>query len=451
MTRRAALWVLFAAGTVVGVALLAIDNRMWDEGGPGIVGFELAATEDHVDRILAEWGDEGRDAARLSLWLDFLFLALYSAFWALAVRALGSRRAWLLAPLAGAFDFLENVCLLVVLAGGGGGALPLLAALCATLKFIALALAVGYVVVALIRRFPKTAVLAVGVTLVVAPLVAYEIAGDAEPAEPDIGRLLPTQRGDIQVRVDGPPDGPPLVLIHGFAVSMRWWDSVVPTLARDFRVVRVDLLGHGGSEKPTEGYAMEEQAETVTEVMRLLRIERAPVVGHSMGGIVGTAMVERFPRFVSRLMMIGTPPDDEGLEGGLLANAAFLPVIGPLNHRFAGERLVRWIVESGFVAEFDPPRRLARDIFERTTWSSFDGSSDALADYWDDGALHERLADEEVPVTVLLGQEEEHTERSVRLYNRIPRARTVVMAGLDHSPQVESPARTAPLIAAFAR
>jgi len=241
------------------------------------------------------------------------------------------------------------------------------------------------------------------------------------------------------------------VLIHGFAASMRWWDQVVPVLARDFRVVRIDLLGHGGSEKPGEGYAMHEQAETVTQAMLQVGVRRAPVIGHSMGGVVGTAMVERFPRFVARLMMIGTPPDDENIAGGLLANAAVAPVIGQLNHRFASTRLVRWIVEHGFAPEFDPPRRLAEDIFERTTWLSFKGSSDALGNYWDEAPLDERLAGESVPVTVLLGEEERHTERSVRLYNRIPGARTVVMEGLDHSPMVESPSRTAPLIAAFAR
>lgn len=451
MTRRAALWWLFVTGGALGLVLLAIDNRMWDAGGPGIVGFELAGSGDDAREILAEWGDEGRDAARLSLWLDFLYLALYAGFWALAARALGSRRAWVAAPVAGAFDLLENVCLLVVLGEAGGDVLPLLAAAFATLKFVALAVVVGYCAIQVIRRFPKTTAALTALVVFLAVVSAYEIARDTEPARPDIGRPAPTQRGVVQVRVDGPPDGPPLVLIHGFAASMRWWDGVVPALARDFRVIRVDLLGHGGSAKPEDGYGMEEQAETVGAVLQQLGVERAPVVGHSMGGIVGTAMVERFPRFVSRLMMIGTPPDDESLEGGLLERAAFWPVVGANSHRFLSERFVRAVVEEGFAPEFDPPRRLAHDIFERTTWNSFRDSSEELGDYWDEEPLHERLRDEGVPVTVLLGEEERHTRRSVELYNRIPGARTVVMEGLDHSPQVESPARTAALIAAFAR
>ena len=463
MTRRAALWWLFAIGSVLGLILLAIDNRMWDEGGPGIIGFELAGSEENARDILAEWGDEGRDAASLSLWLDLPYLAVYSAFWALAVRATGDMaerrgwrrlarggRLWPLALAAGAFDLVEDVLLHVVLAEAGGDTLPLLAAIFATLKFLALAVVVGYVAITLIRRFPKTVAALAALVVLLALVNAYDAQRDTEPARPDLGRTLPTERGDIHVRVDGRPDAPPLVLIHGFGASMRWWDGVVPALARDFRVVRIDLLGHGGSEKPRDGYAMEEQAETVSQVLDVLRIGRAPVVGHSMGGIVGTAMVERFPQRVERLMMIGTPPDDEGLEGGLLANAAFWPVVGPNNHRLVSDRVVRYLVEHGFAPDFDPPERLSRDIFGRTTWNSFHDSSAAIEDYWGEAALPGRLRDEDVPVTVLLGQKESHTARSVRLYNSAG-ARTVVMEGLDHSPMVESPARTAPLIAAFAR
>ena len=448
--RRRALWWLFAAGGALFLVLGAIDNRMWDAGGPGIVGFELAGNEENAEEILAEWGDEGKDAARLSLWIDFPFLVVYSAFWALAARALGGRRVWVAAPVAGAFDFLENVCLHLVLGGAGGDTLPALAAVFATVKFVALTLVEGYVAIVLIRRYAKWAVAAAALAIVLALVLAFTISDLTETDSGGIGRTVPASRGDIHVREDGPRDAPPVVLIHGFGASMRWWDDVVPALARDFRVVRIDLLGHGGSQKPLEGYSMEEQAQTVTQAMLQLGVERAPIVGHSMGGVVGTAMVERFPRFVSRLMMIGTPPDAEDLEGGLLANAAVAPVIGQLNHHFSTDRFVRFFVEQGFAPEFDPPEHLVEDIFERTTWSSFKGSSDAIGDYWDEAPLNERLADEDVPVTVLLGEEENHTKRSVQLYNSSG-ARTVVMEGLDHSPMVESPSRTAPLIAAFAR
>src|SRR4051794_41436755 len=83
---------------------------------------------------------------------------------------------------------------------------------------------------------------------------------ETKAASPTIGRILDLPDGDVQVREDGPKSAPPIVLLHCFACSMRWWDAVVPALARDHHVVRIDLLGHGGSEMPREGYSMPEQA-----------------------------------------------------------------------------------------------------------------------------------------------------------------------------------------------
>ena len=63
------------------------DQRMKDTGGPGIVPFELAGDQDRADEILAEWGEDGQDAARESLWIDFGFLLAYGAFLTLALAA----------------------------------------------------------------------------------------------------------------------------------------------------------------------------------------------------------------------------------------------------------------------------------------------------------------------------------------------------------------------------
>jgi pimeloyl-ACP methyl ester carboxylesterase len=452
--------VLFAAGLVLGAILLALDGRLWDEGGPGIVGFELAAHADNADEILVEWGADGRSAARWSLVLDFLYLAGYAVFWALAVRAAGdlaARRGWRrlaalrvlwpVALVAAACDAIENVLLLVELEGTTG--LAPFAAAFAALKFIGLAVVVGYVVLVLVRRFPVVTAVLAAAGIAVLLVNTYLVERATEPARPDIGRVLKLDAGDVQVRVDGRPDAPPVVLIHGFAASMRWWDEVTPALARNLRVVRIDLLGHGGSEKPRDGYSMEDQADLVAEAMRALRLDHAPVVGHSMGGMVGTTLVERHPELVERLMLIGTAVDDEDNELGLIARAAFWPVVGHANDWLVDERLVRWTVEQGFAPEFDPPERLARDIFERTTWSAFKGSADALLDYWRERPLHERLFDRGVPVMVLLGGAERHAARSERLY-RSRGAETVVLRGLDHTPQVEAPDLTAPNITAFA-
>ncbi|HEU4393337.1 MAG TPA: hypothetical protein VFR04_06850 [Solirubrobacterales bacterium] len=141
------------------------DQRMQDTGGPGIVPFELTGGQDRADEILAEWGEEGQDAARESLWIDFAFLLAYGAFLTLAlaaVRDLARERGWhrlaamgavvvSFGALVAAFDALENICLLLTL-DGAGAALPLLATIFAACKFILLAAAIAYLLAGLGMR-----------------------------------------------------------------------------------------------------------------------------------------------------------------------------------------------------------------------------------------------------------------------------------------------------------
>ncbi len=243
-------------------------------------------------------------------------------------------------------------------------------------------------------------------------------------------------------------EGPPLVLVHGFQASLRWWDQVTPALARHHRVVRLDLLGHGGSEKPRNGYSMEEQADLVAGVMRRLRVRRAPVVGNSMGGTVGTALVERHRGLVSRLMTIGTPPDadDAPNRAGRLA---MWPVTGHAARTLAPRRILRSRLEEAFIPEYDAPDELVDDI-ERTTYRSFRESAQQVREYWDEKPLDERLADERIPLLVVFGSQEEPGS-GVAQFRRVPRSRVVVLEGLDHVPHMERPRRILPLIQDFAR
>jgi pimeloyl-ACP methyl ester carboxylesterase len=278
---------------------------------------------------------------------------------------------------------------------------------------------------------------------------------ETHPARADGGRIVQLPDGsDLHVREDGDPSKPPLVLIHGFAVSMRWFDAVTPLLARDNHVIRVDLLGHGGSEKPRDGYSMEHQADLVAAVMERLGVRRASVVGHSMGGIVATALVQRHRGLVARLMTIGTPPDrddDAGLAESVSEHVAFWPVTGPAVDRLISYRFARAQVERAFEPEFDPPKRLIEDVFGRTTFNSFSKTGRALNDYLDAAPLPKRLATTGVPLTALFGEDDWRADDAIAKYNAVPGARTVVMQGQKHCPQVEVPGRTATLIAAFAR
>jgi hypothetical protein len=157
-------WALAAAGVATLLLLWAMspmEDRM-QANGPGMVPFELSGGQERADEILAEWGEDGRDAAREQLWIDYGFMLAYGAFLGLAgaaVRDLCRRRglgrlaaaggiALWLGPLAAGFDALENACLLLTV-GGHGAPFPSLATAFATCKFALLVGAIAYLLVGL--------------------------------------------------------------------------------------------------------------------------------------------------------------------------------------------------------------------------------------------------------------------------------------------------------------
>ena len=100
--------------------------------------------------------------------------------------------------------------------------------------------------------------------------------------------------------------GPVLLLIHGIGDSSRTWLEVLPELGRRFTVIAPDLLGHGGSDKPRADYAASAYASGMRDLLGVLGIERATVVGHSLGGGVAMEFAYLFPSRCERLVLVGT-------------------------------------------------------------------------------------------------------------------------------------------------
>ena len=170
--------------------------------------------------------------------------------------------------------------------------------------------------------------------------------------------VRPFGEGDLNVVQDGEPDAPPLLLVHGLAGSTAWWDSVVPMLARNFRLIRVDLRGHGKSPSPRRGYDTATQARGVAAALDSLGISRFSVVGHSTGGYVATALAEQRRDAVVALTVIDTGPSPEAIiPQGLLSRLALLPIPGRLLWRLQSEATIRKLLRAGaFFREVDIPR-----------------------------------------------------------------------------------------------
>src|SRR4051812_36349620 len=122
------------------------------------------------------------------------------------------------------------------------------------------------------RRGWKIAIgIALGVLLLLA-LNAIVVNGQTKDAKSTVegSQIVQAFGGDVQVTENGPPGAEPIVLLHCYTCSLHWWDNLLPLLDKNHRVIRIDLLGHGGSEKPAAGYGINDQAELVASVLSQL-------------------------------------------------------------------------------------------------------------------------------------------------------------------------------------
>jgi pimeloyl-ACP methyl ester carboxylesterase len=282
------------------------------------------------------------------------------------------------------------------------------------------------------------------------------------------GEILELPEGEVQVYedpVDKPdPDLPPIVLVHCYSCSLHWWDGMAPELTdAGYRVIRIDLLGHGGSEKPSSGYGISAQASLVAAAMNEVEAEGAVVVGHSMGGAVSAGLAESSSELVDRVVII-----DEAAESGqgslsLLAQAQYVPVLGEALFRIGG--VGPWsdsVIKSGYAQAFAPdydladgfpnPDQVVNDL-EAMTYTSFDQAHAEAGDFIEERPLTDRLTTAAVPVLAIFGAEDQIYEDpavALETYDEVPGAITEMVDGAGHSPNVEAPEETAELILDFA-
>src|SRR5213595_2156798 len=117
--------------------------------------------------------------------------------------------------------------------------------------------------------------------------------------------------------------GPPVVLIHGMVNSSRHWESVALRLADAYTVIAPELIGHGDSATPRGDYSLGAHAASIRDLLAAVGIDRATLVGHSLGGGVAMQFFYQFPQRVERLVLVSS--GGLGREVSPLLRTAALP------------------------------------------------------------------------------------------------------------------------------
>ncbi|RDI66156.1 alpha/beta fold hydrolase [Nocardia pseudobrasiliensis] len=275
------------------------------------------------------------------------------------------------------------------------------------------------------------------------------------PARAPIGEFVDIGDTRAHLRRDGDPTAKTIVLLHGFAGSLHWYDRLTPLLTPRFQVVRLDLRGHGhtggdlGLDAPSQGAA-------VAAVITALDLKDVAVLGHSFGADVALATAERSDR-VREVILVDQAPDYDHARfppgNGLLGHG----ILGPVLHRMALPAFVRIGLRYGVARGFD-----LIDAF----------------DHPDQGVLDHRAMSPRMARTVLVERRRRLAARPLdvqvrtlglptlvihgdrdRFYAwhiaaaryRAAGARVEIIEGAGHSPNVERPAEVARVLTEFLR
>ena len=228
--------------------------------------------------------------------------------------------------------------------------------------------------------------------------------------------------GGHALAVDSRGSGPPhLVFLHGLADTHAIWSRVAPALAEGAQVLLVDQRGHGGSDAPPGPYRREDLAADVRALLDRRGIERAVLVGHSLGGVVAMTTALAHPARIAGLVLLGTASE-------------------------CSPRAARWYEALARAAETDGLAGLARAIFGTGSTRTIAGDPQGLAHVTRclaslaDDPLTPKLAALTCPVHLLVGENDPMgVGASVIIERQVPHATLEVVPGRGHWLHVDAP------------
>ena len=243
-------------------------------------------------------------------------------------------------------------------------------------------------------------------------------------------------------------DGDPVVFVHGLGANWQCWLEQLPHVAQTGRrAIALDLPGFGLSPPPQGGLSISGYGRTVAAVLEELGVERAGVVGNSMGGFVAVEVALNAPSLVDRLVLVSAAALwNERLVARPVAVASKLmrlygPLLAARRELLPRRRKLR--VEALRGAGFRHPElippALAAELLAGTGTPGFVDGVQALYDY----RIRDRLSEVEAPTLVVWGTNDPLVPlwHAFEYEELIPHARVVVFRDTGHVPMLERPAR----------
>lgn len=259
-------------------------------------------------------------------------------------------------------------------------------------------------------------------------------------------------------RDEGNPSGRALLLVHGFSSSLHTWEKWVPLLGGEYRMISVDLPGHGLTRTP-KGYVptIENYADFVEAFAAKLNLGKVTVIGSSMGGATAWQLALRHPQRVEGLVLVGASgwpdPRIDDAEEPVIFKMLRNPVMGPILRRIDTTPQVRQGLEASFVNDTLVDDAMVKRYVDFSGLPNHGETLLAIMTGERTLATKELLAKITAPTLILHGKQDNLVDVAggTKFNDAISGSRLIVYDDVGHLPQEEIPERSADDLRAFLR
>lgn len=257
-------------------------------------------------------------------------------------------------------------------------------------------------------------------------------------------------------RDEGNKNGRPLLLVHGFSSSLHTWEKWVPLLGNEYRLISVDLPGHGLTHTPAGyGPSIENYADFVEAFATKLNLGKVTVIGSSMGGNTAWQLALRHPGRVDGLVLVGASgwpdPRIDDAEEPAIFKMLRNPVMGPILRRIDNSAQVRTGLKAAFVNQALVDDAMVKRYVDFSRLPNHGETLIAIMTGDRTLATKEMLAKITAPTLILHGRQDHlvAVDGGTKFNDAITGSKLVIYEDVGHLPQEEIPERSAEDLRAF--
>ena len=277
-------------------------------------------------------------------------------------------------------------------------------------------------------------------------MTSQPLSGLTEKYTDETSKFMAVDDLVIHYRDEG--DGPTLVLLHGVGSSLHTWDGWVQRLGDHYRILRIDLPGHGltGIDPRTKEYDIAYMVDKLDKFLNKLSIDKMYLAGNSLGGYISWNYALHRPDRVEKMILLDSAGFPQDMP--FIMSASALPVIGEIGGVMIPKFLINMNVKAAFGDSDKVTNKLTQRYFDMTTR---EGNRKALIQAFRtmktqsvNPHLGDRVSEITSPTLLMWGGEDEWVPLSIlkQFEEELQNSQTIVYEGVGHMPMEELPVQT---------